>query len=201
MISTATVVGAGVVGLAMARGLQRLGCDVSVLEKSAVAREDGAGLTLWPNALRALDTIDTGDEVRAIAEPVRRARILRASGRPLTELPIAELSQRHGPLFAVHRKELTRTLAEGLREPVRYGVDVTVDGGKVVVDGQRPATELIIGADGIESTVRTAFLGEVRPRPSGQFAARGVATTGEATPVMISESWGRGMRFGMVGMQ
>ena len=124
--------------------------------------------------MRALDGIDAGDEVRAIGEPVRRAMILRASGRPLTELPIAALSQRHGPLYAVHRKVLTRTLAEGLREPVRYGVDVTVDGGDVLVDGHRPATDLIIGADGIESTVRTAFLGEVLPRPSGQFAARPV---------------------------
>ncbi|WP_158600630.1 FAD-dependent monooxygenase [Tessaracoccus antarcticus] len=201
MISRATVVGAGVVGLAMARGLERLGCDVTVLERATAPRQDGAGLTLWPNALSALDTIDAGEEVRAIGEPVRRAMVLRDSGRPLTELPITALTQQYGPLFAVLRSDLTRTLAEGLHAPVHYGVDVTVVGGQALVDGRPPDTELLIGADGIESTVRRTFLRGVRPRASGQFAARGVARTGAATPVMITESWGRGLRFGMVGLQ
>lgn len=164
VISRATVVGAGVVGLAMARGLQRLGCEVTVLEKASAPRRDGAGLTLWPNAMRALDTIDAGDEVRAIGEPVRRAMILRDNGRPLTELPITELTTRHGPLFAVHRSALTQTLSEGLQDPVRHGIDVSVVDGDILVDGHRPRTELIIGADGIESTVRQCFHADVLPR-------------------------------------
>ena len=201
VISTATVVGAGVVGLAMARGLERQGCDVTVLERSAAPRQDGAGLTLWPNALRALDTIAAGNEVRAIGEPVRQAMVLRDDGKRLAELPISELSRRHGPLFAVHRRVLTHKLAEGLRHPVRYGVDVTVHHGEVRAEGQSLATQLVVGADGIDSTVRASFLDGVRTRPSGQFAARGVARTSAATPVMIRESWGRGLRFGMVGLQ
>lgn len=201
MISQATVVGAGVVGLAMARGLERLGVHVSVLERAVAPRQDGAGLTLWPNALRALDAIDAGDEVRAIGEPVRRAMLLRANGQPLTELPIPELSRRHGPLFAVHRAALTQKLAEGLREPVHHDVNVTVVGGQVLVEGQPLTSDLIVAADGIDSTVRRAFVRGVTPRRSGQFAARGVARTGVSTPTMISESWGPGLRFGMVALQ
>ncbi|MGV8845494.1 FAD-dependent monooxygenase [Tessaracoccus sp.] len=201
VISRATVVGAGVVGLAMARGLERLGIQVSVLERSVAPRQDGAGLTLWPNALRALDTFDAGDEVRAIGEPVCQARLLRANGRPLTELPIPELSRRHGPLFAVHRAALTQKLAEGLRGPVHYDVNVGVVGGQVLVEGQPLTSDLIVGADGIDSTVRRAFVRGVTLRHSGQFAARGVARTGVSTPPMITESWGAGLRFGMVALQ
>ena len=73
MGSTATVVGAGITGLAAAAGLARLGWDVTLIEGGPVIREDGAGLTLWPNAVRALDAIRAGDAVRDIGEPVGAA--------------------------------------------------------------------------------------------------------------------------------
>lgn len=198
MITSATVVGAGVAGLAMAAGLERLGCDVTVVERSPTPHHDGAGLTLWPNAMRALDSIGAGDAVRAIGEPVLQALVLRPSGRRLSELPIAALSKRYGPLLAVHRTDLTRVLAHELSGTVRYGTAVTVSEGRVLLDGEPPDTDLVVGADGIDSTVRNAFLPVVKLRHSGQFAARGVARMGSDSPAVTSETWGRGLRFGLV---
>lgn len=198
MLASATVVGAGVAGLAAAAGLVRLGWAVTVVERAAAPREEGAGLTLWPNAVRALDAIGLGETVREIGEPVYRAVVRRADGRLLRELPIVELSARYGPLLGVHRTQLHRVLTDALSDTVRYGTAATSADGQLLVDGKPPRTTLVVGADGIDSAVRTALLGSVHLRPAGQFAARGVARTGPATPTVTSEWWGRGLRFGVV---
>lgn len=57
----AAVVGAGIAGLAAAHALEGLGYRVRVLEREASLRAEGAGLTLWPNAVRALRSLGLGD--------------------------------------------------------------------------------------------------------------------------------------------
>ena len=54
------VVGAGIAGLATAVALQRRGHDVTVIEERTHA-SSGAGISIWPNALAALDEIGLGD--------------------------------------------------------------------------------------------------------------------------------------------
>jgi 2-polyprenyl-6-methoxyphenol hydroxylase-like FAD-dependent oxidoreductase len=71
MAQRIVVVGAGIAGLATAVGLQRRGHDVTVVE----ARTDtstGAGISIWPNALAALDHIGLGDAVRRGQRPDHR---------------------------------------------------------------------------------------------------------------------------------
>jgi 2-polyprenyl-6-methoxyphenol hydroxylase-like FAD-dependent oxidoreductase len=58
---TALVVGGGIGGLASAIALRRAGWQVQVLERSEEPREVGAGISLWPNALHALDLLGVGD--------------------------------------------------------------------------------------------------------------------------------------------
>jgi 2-polyprenyl-6-methoxyphenol hydroxylase-like FAD-dependent oxidoreductase len=57
------VIGAGIAGLAAAVALQRRGHDVTVIEERTDA-SSGAGISIWPNALAALDEIGLGDPVR-----------------------------------------------------------------------------------------------------------------------------------------
>jgi 2-polyprenyl-6-methoxyphenol hydroxylase-like FAD-dependent oxidoreductase len=201
MVATATVVGAGIAGLAAAAGLARLGWDVTVIERAAAPRQDGAGLMLWPNAMRALEAIGIGDAVRDIGAPVSRAVVRRCDGKKLTEIPVAALTVRHGPMIAVRRSELHRVLGEEFPGDLRYSAAATAADGQVLVGGERPQTTLVVGADGIDSVVRTALAGVVRPRSTGQFAARGLACTGAAAPTVTSESWGRGLRFGLVPLR
>ena len=58
------VVGAGIAGLATAVALQRRGHDVTVIEERTDTSSGGAGISIWPNALAALDEIGLGDAVR-----------------------------------------------------------------------------------------------------------------------------------------
>jgi 2-polyprenyl-6-methoxyphenol hydroxylase-like FAD-dependent oxidoreductase len=87
-----------------------VGWDVTVIECGPLTREGGAGLTLWPNALQALDAIGAGDAVRDIGAPVGGAAVRRADGKKPAEVPVAALTARYGLLIAMHRMELHRCL-------------------------------------------------------------------------------------------
>jgi 2-polyprenyl-6-methoxyphenol hydroxylase-like FAD-dependent oxidoreductase len=64
MGNTAVVVGGGIGGLAAAIGLHRIGWDVTVLERSSMLEDAGAGISLAANGLRALDELGVGGAVR-----------------------------------------------------------------------------------------------------------------------------------------
>ena len=68
----AVIVGGGIAGLSSAIALHRHGSDVEVLERAPTISEVGSGLTLWSNALGALDALGLGDRVRGSSslEPV-----------------------------------------------------------------------------------------------------------------------------------
>src|SRR5262245_28927922 len=70
VVAYAVMVGAGIGGLAATLALHQTGWDVTVLERAPELAPVGAGLTLWPNAMRALDWIGVGDAVRERSLPV-----------------------------------------------------------------------------------------------------------------------------------
>ena len=87
----AVVVGAGIAGLATGHALRRLGYQVRLLERDGQPRSEGAGLTLWPNALWALQTLGLDDATSRCAMDVAGAATLTPDGRVLTRLPIERL--------------------------------------------------------------------------------------------------------------
>ena len=82
---SAVVVGAGVGGLAAAVALQQAGWTVRVLERSPAGPAAGLGISLWPNALRALGSLGLQDRVRAGA--VLRAVVVGCAHPPAPGLP------------------------------------------------------------------------------------------------------------------
>jgi 2-polyprenyl-6-methoxyphenol hydroxylase-like FAD-dependent oxidoreductase len=153
----AIIVGGGIGGLATARGLGLRGWDVTVLERQPRLEAVGAGLSLWPNALRALDWLGVGGRVRAAGAPITGGHLRTASGAWLARVDV------DGPIV-VHRADLHEILAEGL--DVRTGAPVT--------DARTLDGDLIVGADGIGSVVRSAFAPQIRVRDSGQVSWRAV---------------------------
>src|SRR4051812_49609153 len=73
MDDRALVIGAGIAGLATAIALRRAGRDVLVLERAPQLREIGAGVSLWPNAVKALRRLGVGDAVEAAGAPAHDA--------------------------------------------------------------------------------------------------------------------------------
>jgi len=197
----AVVVGAGIGGLAAAVALRRVGWDVTVLERSAELGGVGAGLTLWPNALRALAAIGVGEAVRAVSVPAGAGAGLRnPAGRVLLRAPDVVADMR-----ALHRADLQSALLAALpADTVRTDCAVTrvVDEGVIAGDEPIPA-DLIVAADGIHSTVRRQLWPGSEPRYSGYSAWRGVTARHTVTisgSADTGETWGRGERFGIVSL-
>lgn len=177
------VAGGGIAGLTFAVAWQRRGGDVVVLERQPEVREAGAGISLWPNALAALDAVGLGDEIRPVGRPCGSGGTRKHDGRPgLTFSRRAFRSALGEDLLCVHRGELVATLA-GMLEPgtLRTGVEVVsyeLAGGAVRVvtaDGEDMEATGLVGADGIGSAVALQVAGPLPYRYSGYTAWRGTA--------------------------
>jgi 2-polyprenyl-6-methoxyphenol hydroxylase-like FAD-dependent oxidoreductase len=204
----AIVVGGGIGGLAAAVALHRRGLEVAVLERAGQPNFGGAGLSLWPNALRALDRLGIGDQVRQQAALGGDSGIRRPDGRWLAQTRLAAtIEARFGdPLVIMHRATLAHLLADRLPPgTVRYSAIVTgvqpgAPGAAASVhaaDGSQQA-DLVVAADGIRSVLRTAlFPGAAGPRYAGYTAWRMIV--GDPGGTEPAETWGPGgQRFAIV---
>ncbi len=110
------VIGAGIAGLATAVALQRRGHDVTVLESRADT-SSGAGISIWPNALAALDHIGLGDAVRDSGGRVTAGAMRWRDGtwlrRPSRERIVEALGE---PLVVVRRSVLNDRARRRARE-------------------------------------------------------------------------------------
>ena len=194
----AIIVGGGIGGLATAVALGQQGWQVEVLERAPAFTEAGAGLSLWPNALRALDRLGLGDTVRGRAVLTGQAGIRDAAGRWLSRSDTADLERRFGATALVHRAALLADLRAAVPgESLRSGITVRSvrPEGTVLHSGGESRADLVVGADGLRSVVRSSvWPGAPVPRYVGYTSWRMVTP-----PVPVGEScesWGRGERFG-----
>lgn len=198
----AVIVGGGIGGLTAAVALQASGCEVLVLERANEITTQGAGILLQNNAMMALERLDLSDDVAAAGVRVRGGRISTRSGRLLAELDWSDV-----PLgVGIHRANLLRIMSRhvGL-ENIRTSAAVIryrQVGERVVVvleSGDEVDADLLVGADGIHSTVRAQRFGDGSPRYSGYTCWRGLTHMGhDFRRGEVFEIWGAGKRFGGV---
>ncbi|MGH3417330.1 MAG: FAD-dependent oxidoreductase [Actinocrinis sp.] len=167
-VRTALVIGGGIAGPVTATALHKAGIQATVYEAYPTLAEGiGGGLALAPNGLAALGVIGADDAVRALATPVTGT--VMAIGENRRRLPgLADVE----PLRIVGRGDLHRALHErAVQAGVRfeYGkrlVAATEDPDAVTArfeDGSTATADILIGADGVRSTVRTL----IDPRAPG----------------------------------
>ncbi|WP_163989117.1 FAD-dependent monooxygenase [Pyxidicoccus caerfyrddinensis] len=201
------IAGAGIGGLTLACALRRAGHTVTVFERADALRWVGAGIIVQMNAAVALRRIGLSDAVAAAGASPTASAILRPSGATITRLPIQRLQQELGvPMTCLHRARLQGVLLEHAgSENVRLGLAVTgfrTDDHQVTVtlsDGSTVAGDVLVGADGLRSAVRSGLLGDAPLRYSGYTSWRGISPeVPSARPGHVSETWGRGARFGVV---
>jgi hypothetical protein len=168
------VAGGGIAGLTAGLAFARQGWSVRVHEQDSQLRIPGAGIYIWENGLRVLETLGVLDAVAAGAIPATRHEKRDHDGTPFVQngfLPTARLIV---PL----RRTLLTALSDAL---VAAGGEIafnsrpvaaTPDGTLRFEDGSSAKADLVIGADGINSRIRDS-LGLLKSRrPAGQFGYR-----------------------------
>jgi len=175
----ALVVGGGIGGLATAGALSRSGWQVTVLERADRIRVEPTALLLWPNAIRALRALGLSAGLDAIATPLPDAGVRRPDGRWLVR-PRPEPAA--ATPVVVHREDLHDAMIAGLGDRVELRTGFTVRTVRSE-DGQRPAVgdghdlieaDLIVGADGIDSVVRSRLAPDSVAVSAGCVAWRAV---------------------------
>jgi 2-polyprenyl-6-methoxyphenol hydroxylase-like FAD-dependent oxidoreductase len=202
----AIIIGGGIGGLSTALALRRVGIQADVFEQAAELREVGAGLSIWANAIRALEQFGVAQRVRSLGSSIDRFEVRTRAGRTLSSLSFAALERRLGvPVgVIVHRADLLRELAAGLdRGHIRCGarcvsIESSADGVRArFADGQEASADFLVGADGLHSVVRAHLHGSAKPRYAGYTCWRGVAhlEVRDPPPGLSFETWGPGARF------
>ena len=181
------IVGGGIGGLAAGIGLQRAGFRVRVYEQAAELGEVGAGLSISPNGALALHALGVFDAFRdhAYAPDYQVVRHWQ-SGRVLAQVPRGDrLEETYGErYYVIHRADLQRVLAEALLandpDAVVTGhrfADLEQDDSGVSVrfdNGEWRRADVLIGADGVRSRVRSTLFGAEEVRFTGYIAWRGL---------------------------
>ncbi len=176
------IVGAGIGGLAAATALTQSGHDVTVLEQTGQLGEVGAGLQLSPNATRILARWDVLPSARACAVAPRCTEVRRwDDDRVLATLPLGETVEHHfgAPYLNIYRPDLIDVLrrsasAADLRLGCRVE-QITPCGHQVRVglsDGAELRCDLLVGADGVHSNIRTTCFDDQPARFGGVAAYR-----------------------------
>lgn len=181
----AIIIGAGIGGLTAALCLQRIGWQVTVYEQAQQLVEVGAGIQISPNGSRVLDALGLTDYLAPhLFEPERIDMRWGLSGGSIFSIPLKEQAvDRWGaPYWHLHRADLVAVLSQALvaASPKALRLGVAVSGyaqpsGPVVVNlsnGEQSEADVLIGADGIHSTLRTQMLGADKPRFTGNVAWR-----------------------------
>jgi salicylate hydroxylase len=182
------IIGGGISGLAVAAALGRAGVSYEVYEQAPALAEIGAGIQVSPNGARLLHRLGMGPALDRMAVRPDAIEVRRWDDDTLlAATPLGAACERmYGvPYYTLHRADLHAGLLD-LVPPERVHLDkqcveVTSSADEVTVsfaDGTSASADLVLGADGIRSTVRRQLIDD-QPRFSGHAIFRGLVPAHE----------------------
>jgi len=171
----ALIVGGSIAGLIAGNLLHRSGWDVDIFERTAGVLEGrGAGITVLPGLIEGLQAagVEITEAALGVELPGRIA--LDRTGRVVAERTFSQVMTSWRRLYE---------LLKGVFPEARYHNGVSVERieqtdaavSAYFADGQRTDADLLIGADGLRSTVRSRFLPDIKPFYPGYIAWRCLA--------------------------
>ena len=199
------IIGAGIGGLTTALALKQKGIEVAVYERSPELTDVGAGIGLWPNALKALYQLGLRPALDGVSFVSMEGAVRSSDGRILSRTAADQFIARLGlPFIVFHRADLLGVLVDAARGiPIHTGhecQDVEQDGDSATArfaNGASAKGDVMVGADGLRSVVRDRLDVPGALKYSGYTAWRGIAPF-ETAGLMAGETLGCGQRFGIV---
>ncbi|MEM6900353.1 MAG: FAD-dependent monooxygenase [Pseudomonadota bacterium] len=205
----AIIAGGGVGGLVTALCFIHHGWNVEVLEQAQEISEVGAGIQLSPNAMKVFEVLGLASALEKVGFLPEAIEIrMGESGMRLIRTPLAEAAvERWGsPYLHIHRADLISVLQLALQERASEALKLAAtleryehddhEAMAFLTNGEYSSGDVLIGADGIHSVVRTQMLGSDEPTFTGNVAWRCVVPVerlGHAAPDPVACAWmGRG---------
>lgn len=205
----AVIAGGGIGGLTAALCLHHQGWQVEIVEKAPELGEVGAGIQMSPNAMKVFEALGLGQEIAAAGFRPEAIEIrMGESGMRLIRTPLGDTAEARwgSPYIHIHRADLIDVLETAVEErlpsSLRLGEEVIgyeqdqAEIRLIMASGARVSADLLVGADGIHSAIRTQMLGPDNPQFTGNVAWRSVVPIerlGADVPAPVACAWmGRG---------
>lgn len=205
-----SIVGKGIGGLTLSYTLEQLGYhNITIYEQSKTIEQSikGSGVMLACNAMQIMKKLGLDEELKQEGNILKRMNITDENLKVLSCVNIEPFSKLYGvDMVAIHRKELYHILTSKIKSETFLGKKLdhisSSDNDQLKMhfeDSTYAKSDIIIGADGVNSKVRNSYFPEITLRDSGQLCWRGIAhmqmTEYEEE---LNEIWGKGKRFGFV---
>ncbi len=160
------IVGAGIGGLTLAAFLKDSTVDFEIIEKAAEWKSQGYSLGIWNNGRHILNKLGIADRFDKEGSRIRHYVVCDGKGKVMRKYDLTEFYRRYAIAYThIDRDSLHKWLIERVGGNIRLGVqiksvsqgadDVTVE----MSDGQIRKYDLVVGADGIHSHVRSLIFG------------------------------------------
>ena len=187
------IVGGGIAGVSLAIALYRQGLSPTLVERAQHWPASGTGLYLVGAATRALKQLGLLPEVLDESASIRMQAFHDERGRLLAEIDVNMYWQRCGPCVGISRAMLHRVLTKRIGDvSTRFGTSVVSiqqsdsDVSVKFSDGSRESYDMVVGADGIRSTVRKLTVEDSELRFRRQIGWRFIAPRPVGTP---ADTW------------
>ena len=182
------IIGAGMGGLTAAIALRQVGYEVEIYEKVNKIRPAGAAISLWSNGVKVLNSLGLSQEIASIGGQMERTTYYSHRGEKLTDFSLQPLIDRVGQKpYPVARTDLQEMLLNTLgANNVQLNakcIAVEQDFDSVTAifeDGRKATGDVLIGADGTHSVIRSYVLGRaIERRYVGYVNWNGLVTADE----------------------
>ncbi len=202
------IIGAGIGGLTTAIALEQKGIQTSIFEQADEIKKVGAGIILANNAMQVYDKLGLRETIEKHGHPISSMNITQPNLKPISKVDLTYFEQKHNTKnIAIHRGTLQQILIDKLKSTEINlnhkitSIEKTINAYDLHFEnGKKIQSSVIIGADGLNSTVRQNLFQNQKIRNAYQICWRAVIEYKLPAQFKneLNEAWGKKARFGFV---